>query len=538
MARTPLIAAALLLSILVLAPLVGAVQGQEVDLRVERVIEPSYGGLTFVRDVITGHGGASFRYGVPEEMDEKLVSMEIAGGEIERVGEAFTGVVLYKVNPTSDAVRINAIYQGLLSYIGGDDYGLELSPAPFIDERVIEADILVKKNGDIQYPSGQGGWRLVEEGLVKGNVTVRGQEPPGKELIRFTSTSFAIVRVDRQELTYMPLDGKIRIGLTVTNLVGRRLESLRIHLPEGSRLIKVYDSMGSLGRSYEEERGLLTVNLGASRYALEESWRYSFLVDAEVPPSSGIQEVSDNEVRIVTFRVINATMGRLDARVVLPPGYRAESLGEDVEELYEDVAGRLVVRLDLGDEDPYRTGEARLTIRREAGQAGVGGVLIISGLIAMTAGVVSYRLISRRGLEAELTEKQRLPISSILKEIERLRVLVDDLDKLTAARGGRAPLTVVQEKAQAIKRTRDRIREGLSKVEARPHWLEAKMRDIESSIDELHDACVVVTRNYADLLSGKISRSAYERLYERFGKDARRSLARVISSAESLREHL
>jgi len=535
MARAPLIVAALLLSLLFLAQ-IGVGSSAEIDLRIKRTIEPTYGGLTYVTDVITGHGGASFRYGIPGDMDERLVDIRVIGGEIKRVGVTFAGMVLYEVNPEGDPVTVIAIYQGLISYIGGDNYALELSPQPFIDERVIEADILVKENEDVKYPSGQSGWQFIEEGLLRENVTVRGQNPPKGELIRFTSSNFAIVRVDKQELTYLPAEGKIKVDLTVTNLSGRRLESLKIHLPEGSRLIKLYDLMGSIGRSYNEERGVLTVNIGASRYVLEQSWRYSFSVEAEVPQSSGIQSLLSDEVRVRAIRLINATMGVFDVKVVLPPGYAVENPDEEVKELYEDIAGRLVARLNIGERDRYRESELRLSIRRGAEQASVDRVLIISGLIAMTAGVISYRLVSRRGLETELTEKQRSPVASVIKEVERLRVLIEDLDKLTSAKRGRTPPTVVQEKIQAIRRTRDRVHEGVSKLDERPRWVEAKIRELESAMDELYDTCMVVTRNYTDLLSGKISRSAYEKIHERFGRDARRSLSHAISAAESLKE--
>jgi hypothetical protein len=99
---------------------------------VERTITPEYGGLVYVIDEIHV-SESSFRYGIVEEMHDRLVAFSVDGGDYKLIGKKTGGLYIYEIYPRSRLVTVKAIYRGLISEAGGNNYELVINAEPFIE---------------------------------------------------------------------------------------------------------------------------------------------------------------------------------------------------------------------------------------------------------------------------------------------------------------------------------------------------------------------------------------------------------------------
>jgi len=503
-------------------------------ITVDRTITPEYGGLVYVVDKIHA-SESSFRFGIVEEMHDRLVALSINGADYEFIGKKTGGLYIYEVSPTSSEVTITAVYKGLIRYVGGNNYELVINAEPFIEGQTIQANISIIATSYVSYPTAPSGWTINERGLIKSKVTVSGSEPGEPIAVRFTSSDLALIHVESLDVSYRLSDSSVSITMKIENLGGNLLRQLDLKIPVGVEVKDVRDSIGKLIYSWNSDRRILTIKLEQSRYALQNLWKYSFTIIAK-GTSDQVMHMTDDEARILVFTPINASIGSLQVSVILPAGQEADLAKVRLAEYRHDSAGAAIATIDSVGINIYSPSYVAIPIVKSQSFAHVAQWLIGGSFIVLTISAVTVQAMRIRLQRAKrLSEKDAQIIFKATQELLKVKSVLIEIEDSLAPTAIKAKPQLIMDKMHVIRRTADSIIESLGKLEEKPTELQRVVKEINYAVSASNEALRVILRNYADYQKGELSLSSYKKIYDSFKKELRDALDRLSSIEEALR---
>lgn len=502
---------------------------------VERTIIPEYGGLVYVIDKIHV-SESSFRYGIVEEMHDGLVAFSVDGGDYRLIGKKTGGLYVYEIYPRSVLVTVKAIYRGLIREAGGNNYELVINVEPFIEGQTIQASIFLPTTSYVRYPAAPSGWTLTERGLEKRNVTVSGSGPGEPIVVRFTSGGLALIQVVSLDMSYRLSESSLVIGMKIANLAGNPLRQLDLRMPEGVEVKEVRDTLGKLIYSWSSKDRVLTINLEQSRYALQNSWKYSFTIMAKCVSARCIN-TSDDAARILVFTPINASISSLAVSLILPEGYEADLSKARLVEYRHDPAGAAIATIDTSGIDIYDPSYFTLPIVKSPSLASTAQWLIGGGLIVLFISAVVMQILRSKAPRPKIIgEKDAQIIFKAIQELQKAKSTLLEVEEGLAPTAAKAKPQLMTDKMHVVRRTADSIIESLGKIEEKPAELQRIVKEINQAVSTFSEALRVILRNYADFQRGELTMPSYKKIYDSFRKDLRYAYNMLTNIEEDLRE--
>lgn len=505
-------------------------------LTINRTIIPEYGGLVYVVDNIHGAEG-SFRFGIVEEMHDRLVELTVNGGEVVSIGKSPSGLYVYEVTPRTGDLIITAVYRELITDMGGNNYDLVINAEPLIVGQTVHANILIKLTSYVRYPSAPLGWTLTSRGLEKNNTAVPGDKPTEPVRIRLISSGLALVDVESLDMTYKPSESSILISMRIKNLANTPLRQLDLSFPKGIEVKEVRDTLGKLVYSWSSEKNTLTLNLEQSRYALQYSWRYSFTILARCKTSE-IMYMNDEEAKVLIFTPINASISSLSISVQLPIGYEVNLANANLAEYRHDAAGAAIATLETKGLNLYqRTSYVALPLIKSSSPMSYASWLIGGGFVVIILTAVVVQILRGRVSRAKIvSEKDLQLITRASQELQKMRALLLELESSLAPTAVKIKPQVMTDKMHVVRRMADGVIDALGKMEEKPAELQEIQREINLTLRVLNETLRVILRNYSDFQKGELSLQSYKKIYDSFRKDFRNAYDKLIGIEEALRD--
>jgi len=502
---------------------------------VERTITPEYGGLVYVIDKIHV-SESSFRYGIVEEMHDRLVAFSVDGGDYKLIGKKTGGLYIYEIYPRSRLVTVKAIYRGLISEAGGNNYELVINAEPFIEGHAVQASIFLPTTSYVRYPVAPSGWTLTERGLEKRNVTISGSSPGEPIVVRFTSGGLALIQVESLDMSYRLSESSLVIGMKIANTAGNPLRQLDLRMPEGIEVKEVRDTLGKLIYSWSSKDRVLTINLEQSRYALQNSWKYSFTIIAKCTSTQCIN-TSDETARILVFTPINASISSLSVSLILPEGYEADLSKARLVEYRHDPAGAAIATIDTSGINIYDPSYFTIPIVKSPSLASTAQWLIGGGFIVLIIGTVVMQIMRGKALRPKIiSEKDAQIIFKAIQELQKAKSTLLEIEESLAPTAAKAKPQLMTDKMHVVRRTADSIIESLGKIEEKPAELQRIVKEINQAVSTFSEALRVILRNYADFQRGELTMPSYKKIYDSFRKDLRYAYDMLSNIEEDLRE--
>lgn len=518
-APTLLLLAAVLASIHV--PLVIA-EDQAGYLHIDRKITPSYGGLVYVVDEITGHGGTNLTYGIPAKMVGVLEWIGAEGAELQRV-DGNEKVVLYTVVPRDEKVRIVSIYKSLIAGLGNDMYVISIVPYPYVEGKRVNASITLLRYGDISYASPPEGWREGKGGLVR-EVLITDVGQLTLLTFEFTSTSFALFSIERLEFLYDFINDVLRMTIELRNLTPKDIGTVSVSVPKGLTVERVYDTLGSL--QFQRSDGTISVIVGNLRYPLKQGWKFSFTIDLKGGSNVGLFGSKDGVANIVPFTPINASLSSVSYTFVLPPSSKP-NLASSPDELYYSPSGNTIVRIIGEPSDVFSSRRITLPyVVRERMQ--IAPWLLVAGVLMLGIGLLRLK---RPKAARPLPPLEHLKV--VIEEMGRIGSLANEIvSSVERGKTSRDVYASIQERLSSIRRSRAKLLERIEQVKKGSP--PSRINRVIEVVDSLYESSRAIVKNYEDLIKGSIARSSFDKMCTPLKKEIRRNVAELIELSREL----
>ncbi len=503
-------------------------------ISVDRIIIPENGGLVFVIDKISVSGG-KFRFGIVEEMHDRLVSLSVENGEYNFIGRRSGGIYIYEITPSSSLVIITTIYERLVTDSGGNDYDLIINAEPFIEGQDVNVNILMPVTEYVKYPTAPTGWTLTEKGLEKNNVTVSGNMPGEPVRIRFISSGIALIQIESLDINYRPPEASLLISMKVKNVGNNKLSQLVLRMPEGLEVKEVKDNLGKIVYSWSREKRTLTINLEQSRYALQNSWKYSFSILAKCT-SPEVMSIEKDRLRVLAFTPINASISSLALSVLLPIEYKADLDSNDLVEYRQDDSGAMLAVLNTQGLNIYSAKTLSLSLVKSSIMVSIAQWLIGCGLAVILVSAVLVQTTRKKVRVKIISQKDGQLISKAVVELQKIRSILLELENVLSPSEAEIKPQAVTDKLYVIRRHFDNALSMLGKIEERTEDLQVMVGEINSTAVKLNDALRVLIRNYTDFQKRELSLTAYKKIYGSFRKDIRDAHDKLVNLEEMFNE--
>lgn len=503
-------------------------------ISVDRIITPENGGLVYVIDKINVSGDR-FKFGIVEEMHNRLLSLSVENGEYTFIGRKSGGVYIYEITPNSNIVIITAIYERLVTDSGGNNYDLVINAEPFIEGQEVNVNILMPVTEYVRYPAAPTGWTLTEKGLEKNNVTVAGNAPGEPVRIRFISSGIALIQIESLEINYRPSDTSLLILMKVQNVGNNKLSQLVLRMPDGIEVKEVYDNLGKIVYSWSREKRTLTINLEQSRYALQNSWKYSFSILAKCT-SSGVMSFEEDKLRFLAFTPINASISSLTLSALLPIGYKADLNSNDLAEYRQDKSGAMLAVLNTQGLNVYSAKTLSLSLVKSSSMIPIAQWLAGCGLVVILVSAVLVQRIRKKVRVKIISQKNGQLISKIIVELQKIRSILLELENVLSPSEAEIKPQAVTDKLYVIRRYFDNVINMLGKIEERPEDLQMMIGEINSTAGKLNETLRVLIRNYTDFQKRELSITSYKKIYDSFRKDIREVHDKLVNLEEMFNE--
>lgn len=505
------------------------------DFIIDRIIVPENGGLVYVVDRIHG-AGDSFRFGIVEEMHNRLVQLVVNGGESKFIDKTPAGLYIYEITPKSTDLMITAIYRDLIYDAGGNNYELVINAEPLIQGETVHANILFSSTSYVRYPSAPSGWILTDRGLEKSNVTISGDTVPDPIRIRLISSELSLIHVESLEMSYVPSESIIVITMRIKNQANSLLKQLDLSFPSGIEVKEVRDTLGKLSYSWSKEKNILTVNLEQSRYALQNSWRYTFTILARCQTPETIY-ISGDEAKLLLFTPINASVGSLSVSVSLPAGYEVDIAKADIAEYRHDEVGVAIAKIETKGLNIYQKSYITLPLVKSSSLAPLASWLIGGGFLVIILSAIVLQIFHGKSPRARiLSQKDLQTISKAIQELQKLRSILIEIENGLAPTAVKTRPQVMADKVHVVRRIADDIIGSIEKMEEKTTEIQEIPKQINSSIGVLNEALKVILRNYTDFQKGELSQQSYKKIYDSFRKDLRYAYDKLLNIEDVLRE--
>ncbi|MEM1517509.1 MAG: hypothetical protein QW789_00090 [Nitrososphaerota archaeon] len=504
-------------------------------LMVDRTIIPENGGLVYVVDKIHG-ADDSFRFGIVEEMHNRLVQLVVNGGESKFIEKSPSGLYIYEINPKSTDLIITAIYRELIYDAGGNNYELVINAEPLIQGQTVHANILFSSTSYVRYPGAPSDWTLTNRGLEKNNITISGDTIPDPIRIRLISSGISLIHVESLDMTYEPSESIIVITMRIKNQANSLLRQLDLNFPNGIEVKEVRDTLGKLSYSWSKEKNILTVNLEQSRYALQNSWRYTFTILAKCQTPETMY-INDDEVKILLFTPINATVGSLSISVILPAGYEVDMTNANVAEYHHDEAGAAIARIESRELNIYQNNYITLPLVKSSSSASLASWIIGGGFVVIILSAIVLQVIRGKFPRTKIiSQKDLQTISKAIQELQKLRSILLEIENGLSPTAVKTRPQVMTDKVHVVRRIADEVINSIEKLEEKTIEIQETTKEINSSLGVLSEALRVILRNYTDFQKGELSQQSYKKIYDSFRKDLRYAYDKLLSIEDTLRE--
>ena len=521
--------------ILMISAIMPFTQAQPITAK--RTIEVNQYGLVYVYDEVPRTGDLT-RISFPKEILANLVdyrSPEDPNPELKTDGDVFSITVHSR---GGDFVHLVTIFRDVIRWDGMNAlFMLRINLNPILDEKIDEFSITVKLPSDAKPSQTKPSYITEEKEGILGGKTSKidlTNRHPQILSIDFTSDRLNLLDITDVDAEYRLPDEFIKLSFRFRNIGGKGLLKVSFKLPANCSDVGAEDNLGRLLSSYDPKTRSLDVTLrqqvGVGEYG-------SVNIYFKLPADNPYIETSDNRFRISPILPINMTVRRYHVKLLLKSMEFMSSNPEPVE-LIRVYPETIKLTYIFDHIDPFNVENSTIILNYKPlfSVFGLMPYIWIGAIVAVALAAITCIYLRK---PKTVLSKVDLSMRRLVEEADSLTASYQDLTSLiTSGRimeKGYVRPRILDFRA-SIKRHGDKISAIASDLMKTSPELRDLMINLRNSVRKLEQSVEELWVMIHRYLSGRISKSAFEKRVNRHYKILKKVYGEFAEAVEELRE--
>ncbi|MEM4415798.1 MAG: hypothetical protein QXH32_07540 [Candidatus Caldarchaeum sp.] len=502
--------------LLILAIVLSAVSvsGQE---SFSRRIHVADGGLVFVTDTVPVNSATeTIRLGYPLDSAKNLAGYYLLnerGRFVERVDDVLWLEVSPETGWSGRSVSVVTVWRDMLVQIGEGKYLLVLPSNPIRDTDLSEIFVSFSSDGTPTINSVSGVELSISGDRRSANGTVK--NIPLKQFktltISFDAPDLLQYTVEQATFLYDLEQNTVSVSMYVKNLGDASMNSVSLRLGREAKLVSAKSGIFNLGTSWSAETGTLDVTF---LYSIGKNERT--LIEVTYIAMDAVERMGER-VEVKLPNLLNASITTLYVTLKTPPSAQVTSEREPWSLRVLDNNRREITFMY---QNKYLTGFETVSVTYSPAFTFPVPVVLLAAIVVV-AGFVAVKTTAapRRTLSPQLRKAQTSlenAIDKLLKEVEMLKP-------------GDKPLKTTKVSDEAVKSLRTELME-LKKLSE----MAQAYPQVEKTVEELLSIVSALSRSAEDYRAGRITGTVYQKIYDEYLKQVRRTAGRVLEVFDRL----
>lgn len=505
---------AVFLLILAIVLSAASVSGQE---SFSRQVHVADGGLVFVMDNVPVNSVTeTIKLGYPLDMVKNLAGYYLLnerGRFVEKSDDVFWLEVSPETGWSGRTVSVVTVWRDMLVETGQGKYQLVVPSNPIIEKELSEIFVTFSSDGTPTINSVSGAEMSISGDKRSANGTVKNIPPKQfKPLtIYFDAPDLLRYTVEQATILYDLEQNTVSISMYVKNLGDASMNSVSLRLGREAKIVSAKSGIFNLGTSWSAETGTLDVTF---LYSIDRNERT--LIEVTYVAKEAVDRMGDRlEVKLPYL--LNASYTTLYVTVKTPPATQVTTEKEPWSLKILDNNRREITFMY---QNKYLTGGETVSITYSpASTFPVPAVLLAAIVVVAVFLAVKTTSAPRRTVSPQLKKAQTSlenALDKLLKELETLKP-------------GDKPLKTTKVGEEAVKS----LRTELTELRKLPEMSQAYPQ-VEKTVEEILSIVSALSRSAEDYKAGRITGAVYQKIYDEYLKQVRRTAGRVLEVFDRL----
>lgn len=305
---------------------------------INRIIEITYSGLTYIRDELILNSKEIFSIGFPVEYKEKMLAYYTLSNFTEILGieekEKLFFINIFNNASKEEKIILLTIFKELINEKEGK-FVLKIIKNPIINEGITSLNLTIKfpQGSNVTIPEEMEALNIEKTMLFEKITNIPKLEL--KEIsIEFQSNKIAFYHIENGELKFSIKDRIIEEKSTIFYNGNEKIDKIYIQIPKNITVIDVRDEISSLSKTISENE--ISIQL---RYPLSKEEKATLIIIYH-DTSERINK-RNNEYLICFPSFFNATYIKYNFLIELPPSFNIKEINPKPEsfskELYSSI---------------------------------------------------------------------------------------------------------------------------------------------------------------------------------------------------------